>query len=126
MTSATTELFTSIGRRGHENLLEKVSGTMRFDLENDHTVEHWHLAINQGDVSVTREAQPADCVVRADHGLFERMAMGEENPIAAALRNRISVEGNLRMLVLFGRLLPGPPNARHPRPVVRGRWRRER
>lgn len=125
MTSPTTELFTSIGRRGYENLLEKVSGSLRFDLENGHEVEHWHLVINKGDVVVTQSAQPAECVVHADHDFFDRLATGEENPFTALLRNEITVEGNPRLLMLFGRLLPGPAHARHPRPATRGRWRRD-
>ncbi|MEV1289948.1 SCP2 sterol-binding domain-containing protein [Micromonospora sp. NPDC049679] len=126
MASPTTELFTGIGRRGHEALLEKVQGSLRFDLEHDQQVDHWHLAISKGDVAVTQEERPADCVVRAEQALFDKMAAGETNTFASMLRNRLTVEGNLRLLVLFERLLPGPPSARHPRPATRGRWRHER
>ncbi|SDY65537.1 SCP-2 sterol transfer family protein [Micromonospora pattaloongensis] len=126
MASPTTELFTGIGRRGHEALLEKVQGSLRFDLEHDQQTDHWHLAISRGDVTVTQEDRPADCVVRTDQGLFDKLATGESNAIASLLRNRMTVEGNLRLLVLFERLLPGPPTARHPRPATRGRWRRDR
>ncbi|PZM92831.1 MAG: sterol-binding protein [Actinobacteria bacterium] len=125
MTSPTTELFTSIGRRGYESLLEKVSGTLRFDLENGHEVEHWHLVINKGDVRVTQTEDPAECVIHADHDFFDKLATGEENTLTALLRNQITVEGDSRLLMLFGRLLPGRANARHPRPATRGRWRRD-
>jgi putative sterol carrier protein len=126
MASPTTELFTGIGRRGHESLLEKVQGSLRFDLEHDQQTEHWHLAISKGDVTVTREERPADCVVRTEQQLFDELAAGETNAIVSLLRNRLTVEGNLRLLILFERLLPGPPSARHPRPATRGRWRHER
>ena len=46
MTDATTEFFDDLGRRGHEPLLERVSGTLRFDLvrgeRTDHRPRHCH------------------------------------------------------------------------------------
>ena len=40
------------------------------------------------------------------------MASGKVNAMAAVLRGDLAVEGNAELLVLFQRLLPGPPRRR--------------
>jgi hypothetical protein len=40
--------------------------------------------------------------------LFERVARGEANALAAALRGEIDVEGEPGLLMAFERLFPGP------------------
>lgn len=108
-TNATREFFEGLARRGHEPLLEKVTGSLRFDLVRNGRTERWHLAIDKGDVTVSRKNEPADCVVRVDRSLFERIAKGEVNAFAAVLRGEAAVEGDPRLLVLCQRLLPSPP-----------------
>lgn len=122
MADPTEEFFNGLGRRGHISLLEKVKGTVRFDLAEDRETEHWFLSITEGDLGVSHEEREADCVLRTDHGLFDRVARGEENAMAALLRGAITFEGNLQLFILFERLLPGPPVAHDPRtmPVVEG------
>ena len=50
-----------------------------------------------------------------DRALFQRLANGEVNAMAALLRGAIAVEGDPQLLVMFQRLLPGPPGSRDPR-----------
>jgi putative sterol carrier protein len=107
MTDATKEFFDKLARRGHEPLLAKVSATLRFDLADGKRTDHWLVALHKGDVAVTRENIEADCVVRTDKALFNRMLTGEVNAMAALLRGSVGVEGNIQLLVLFQRLLPG-------------------
>jgi putative sterol carrier protein len=121
MSDPTATFFGEVGRRGHERLLEGVTGTIRFDLESDHRTDHWYLAISHGDVQVLREERPADAVVRADRLLFDRVASGEASPYTAWVRNELSIEGDLVLARLFQRILPGPPGARHPRTLVGAR-----
>lgn len=52
---------------------------------------------------------------------FDKVTRGEANPIAALLRNEITVQGNLLLFHYFQRLLPGPPGAHDPRELVRER-----
>lgn len=119
MTDPTEEFFDALGRRGHEPLLTEVKGTIRFDLARDHSTDHWFLSICQGDVSVSRAEGAADCVLRTDGALFDRLACGEANAHAAWLRNKITIEGNRPQLIdAFQRILPGPPGAHDPRPAV--------
>jgi putative sterol carrier protein len=108
MTDATTEFFDELGRRGHEPLLEKAAGTIRVDLEHGKRTERWRVAIDKGDVVVSRGNGEADCVVRVDRELFDVIVAGNSNAMAAMLRGAISVEGDRQLVVLFQRLLPGP------------------
>ena len=112
MPDATAEFFDAIGRRGHEPLLGSTSGTLRFDLAEGRRVEHWYVTIKKGDIAVSRENAHADAVVRLERSLFDRMATGKVNAMAAALRGVLAPEGNLGLVVSFQRLFPGPPRSR--------------
>lgn len=121
MSDATKEFFDELGRRGRERLLRKTTGTIRFDLEHDHGIDHWFVAITNGDVQVSREERDADTVIRTNNAFFDRMVRGEAKPLSAWLRNDITSEGQFRFIVLLERLFPEPPGARHPRTVARDR-----
>jgi len=114
MTDATTEFFDEVSERGHEPLLEKVTGTLRFDLRNGRKAQHWFVSIEKGDVAISRENAPADCAVQMDGALFDGVASGRENAMAALLRGAVGIEGDVELLMLFERLFPGPPGARGP------------
>lgn len=115
MTDATAEFFERLSRRGHDPLLEKATGTVRFDLARGTTTEHWVVAITKGDVGVSRRRSAADCVVHVDRDLFDRMAVGEENVMAALLRGQVVLEGNPELLIMVQRLFPGPAASRRTR-----------
>jgi hypothetical protein len=51
----------------------------------------------------------ADCVVRATKGLFDDVATGRVNAMAALLRGELVAEGNPNLLVRLQRLFPSPP-----------------
>jgi putative sterol carrier protein len=125
MTDATAELFQKLADRRHEPLLEKAIGTIRLDLVDGKRTDRWFVALDKGDVSVSRKNVAADCVVRADRRLFEAMMRGEVNAMAAYLRGELILEGDPELLVLFQRVLPGPatPSARRGS-TGRGRDRR--
>jgi len=109
--SATTEFFQELGARGHEPLLKKATGTIRFELTNGRRKARWLVKVKKGDVTVSHANVRADCVVRTDEGLFDQIVTGEVNAMAAALRGAIAVEGKPDLLVLFQRLFPGPPGS---------------
>jgi putative sterol carrier protein len=121
MPDPTADFFDELGLRGHELLLKKVSGTMRFDLSHDQQTDHWLLAIAQGDIRVSKEDRDADCVITGEKALFDRIAQGDATPLTAWLRNQIAVEGRLQLLILLERLLPGPPSACDPRTAAHRR-----
>jgi hypothetical protein len=111
------EFFQQLATHGHEPLLAKVTGTCRFDLtgvepDGGRRTDHWIVRSDAGDISVSHENVDADCVVRADRALFEGIVRGEVNSMAAMLRGALSVEGNLELLMLIQRLLPGRVDSR--------------
>ena len=109
MPDATTKFFDDLAAREHEPRLAKVSGTIRFDLTNGKDVEPWLVQVKRGDVKVVRGNGDADSVIRSDAGLFNGIAAGEVNAMAALLRGAITLEGDNELVVVFQRLFPGPP-----------------
>jgi putative sterol carrier protein len=112
MADATTTFFDTLAERGHEPLLRSTSGTLRFDLRDGNRLERWHVNVSKGDVAVSRRNAKADAVVRVDKVLFDRIAAGSVNPMAAFLRGVVGAEGDLKLVIMFNRLFPGPPRSR--------------
>ncbi|MER7461252.1 SCP2 sterol-binding domain-containing protein [Micromonospora sp. NPDC126480] len=119
MSETTRRFFEALERHGHERLLKKTNGRIRFDLEHDHEVDHWLVEIREGAVRVSQQNSDADTVIRSDSAFFDRLARGEAKPLPAWLRNEITTEGKFRFIVLLERLFAPPPGARHPRLVAR-------
>ena len=142
MPDSVVQFFEELGKRGHEPLFEGVSGTLRFDLASgeDGTrpvefargresapaeqIDHWFVEIRDGDIRVSRDAVPADCVVHTNRTVFRGFLTGRTNAQAAWLRGLMWAEGNIVMHRLFDRIFPGPPGAHDPRDFARrGRQR---
>ena len=109
MSDASADFFEDLGRRGHEPLLGHTSGTLRFELVNGGRRERWYVTLDRGDVAVSRKTGGADCVVRATKELFDDVASGHVNAMAALLRGELVAEGNPNLLVRVQRLFPSPP-----------------
>jgi len=120
MADPTVEFFDELARRGHEPLFEKATGTVRFDLKDGKT-DHWLVTVAKGDLAVSRRNTRADCVVTTDRALFDGVASGKTNGMAAVLRGAMTVEGDVQLLVLSLRLFPGSKRARRRRSTTRAR-----
>jgi putative sterol carrier protein len=122
MSDPTEEFFAELDSRGHEPMLRKATGTLRFDLVDGTNESSWFVAVKKGDVSVSHAKGQADCVMTADRHLFNAIVRGETNAMAAILRGEISVQGDPELLVLFQRVFAGPAESiqRH-EAVVAGR-----
>lgn len=114
------QFFQKLDRRGHEPLLAKVTGRARVDVvEGGHT-DRWLVTVNKGDIAVSHEGGPAECAIRAERALFERLCRGEENAMAAVLRGALVCSGEVELLFAIQRIFPGPPRERQPQDSVRG------
>jgi putative sterol carrier protein len=111
MTDPTADFFTQLGKRGHDPMLRKATGTLRFDLADRTSKATWSVALKRGDVSVSRSKDDADCVVATNRPLFDAVVRGETNAMAALLRGEITVEGDSELLVLFQRVFAGPADS---------------
>jgi len=109
MAQPTGEFFEGLAERGHEPLLEKATGSIRFDLANGKKAQRWLVAIDKGDVAVSHKSTAPDCTLRSTEELFDDIVLGKENAMAAVLRGAVTVDGDPELLVLFQRLFPGPP-----------------
>jgi putative sterol carrier protein len=108
MADATSEFFDRLGERGDAPMLARMKGSIRFDLKRDGRTEHWRVEGRRGAVTVSHAAGPADCVVRADAALFDDLARGRANAMAATLRGQLELDGAPGLLVRFQRLFPAP------------------
>ena len=117
ITDSSAALFGELGSRGHESLLGNASGVVRFDLVDGEKTDRWLVTLDKGSVSVSRKNAAADCVVRADKTLFDAMAVGEVNALAAYLRGGLALESDPELLVLIQRVFPGPATTHRGRDV---------
>jgi putative sterol carrier protein len=124
MADATTKFMNDLGRRGHDPLLRKVTESVRFDLVTGNKTDRWLVRIDDGEVTVSHEGGAADTIIRADRELFDRMARGEANPVAAVLRGDVGWEGSWKSLVAVQRLFPGPQSTGQRQPSAPGRKKR--
>ena len=113
MSDPTSEFFSGLAARGQVPMLRSSGGTIRFDLEDGDRVEHWYVTIKRGTVTVSHDRGDADCAVSASKELFDRLASGTANAMAAALRGLVQAGGDLSLLISFQRLFPGPPADSH-------------
>ena len=112
MADAAGDFFDTLGRRSPHPALRRASGTVAIEVVNGRARRRWLVTIDKGDVKVARTGGPADVTVRADEAVFRALASGRTSPLAAVLRGSLMVAGDPRLLVLFSRLLPGPPKRR--------------
>jgi predicted lipid carrier protein YhbT len=109
MIDPTTEFFAELARKGHEPLVDKVNGSIRFDITDGKRKRRWLVSMDRGNVTVSRRNAAADVVVRGEAALVDRIVTGETNAMAAVLRGALQVEGEVEPLMFFQRLFPGPP-----------------
>jgi putative sterol carrier protein len=109
MSDAIAEFFEGLTRADRVPLLERVTGTLRVELDSGAQTERRLVAIDRGRVSVSGRHGKADCTIRTDRELFEGMVSGRVNAMAALLRGQVAVEGNPNLLLQFQRLFSSPP-----------------
>jgi hypothetical protein len=109
----TERFFETLAAYGHAPLLRKASGVTRFDIVEGKRASRWFVSVDKGDLTVSRRGSgEPDCVIRAEKVLFDRIASGKVNPVAAVLRGDVTIDGDWRLLVWMQRMFPGPPRRR--------------
>jgi putative sterol carrier protein len=97
------EFLTELGGQTHVRLLERASGTVLIELEDDGQTERWYVNVKRGDVSLSRSmprsASAPDCVLRTKASTFKAIRTGQLNLMAAVLRGLLSIEGRVALVV---------------------------
>ncbi len=106
-----SEFFASLTQPGHIATFAGESASIRFDVVDGANIDRWHLTINKGVVTVTRQNRAADAVARVERRYLEAIVTGRLNAQAAMLRGLVTCEGNIAALMMFQRCLPGPPGS---------------
>ena len=114
MPDPTSEFFEGLADRGRIPSLQRISRTLRIDVDRDGRNDHWRLDIRRGSVAVTR-SEPnteADCVIAASGELMDDLVTGRANAMASTLRDELVMSGDPNVLVRFQRLFPNPTGRR--------------
>lgn len=104
---ATAKFFAGLAEPRREPLLANASGSIRIELRQGKRTEARTVVVDRGEVRLT-DTRDATCRIAADRELFNRLVSGQTNAVAAMLRGAVAVEGDLELLILFQRTLPGP------------------
>jgi hypothetical protein len=112
VTDSIASFFDELAQRGHDPRLRRGSGAVRFESGKGARARAWHVELSKGNITVSQKRGQAHCTLRADDETTAAILSGRLNPVAAVLRGAVEVEGDTRLLVLFRRLLPGPPPKR--------------
>lgn len=114
MSTSAGEYLQRMGSGRHPDLPETTAGTVRLDIREDGYTDHWYLTIDHQHVEVSRSGEEAELVVRADREAFDRLASGQTHLAASLLRNELTLQGDIRLLMMLRRIFPGPSDARNP------------
>jgi predicted lipid carrier protein YhbT len=106
-----SQFFADLAAPGHLATFEGDSATLRFDVHDGGQVQHWYVAVTNGDVAVSRQTKAADAVIHVERPTFEAIVTGRMNAQAALLRGVLTCEGSMAALMMFQRCLPGPPGS---------------
>jgi len=106
-----SQFFADLAAPGHLATFEGHSATLRFDVHDGGQVQHWYMAVSNGDVAVTRQNKAADAVIHVERPPFEAIVTGRMNAQAALLRGVLTCEGSMAALLMFQRCLPGPADS---------------
>jgi putative sterol carrier protein len=103
MATELEEFTEQLGYRGHVRLLERTSGTVLVELDDDGRTERWYVNVKRGDVSLAKslpaKASAPDCTLKTKASTFKAIRTGQLNLLAAILRGLLSIEGKVALAV---------------------------
>ena len=98
------EFFEQLAARtaGGSERTRGLTATYRFDVEG---AGSWHVAIDDGAVSVTESDAAADCVIGVSEDTLLGVVNGRQSPTGALLMGRIRLEGDAALAMRLRDLL---------------------
>jgi putative sterol carrier protein len=106
---ATTKFFEKLASFEGKPARQRGTTIVRFELRNDDKIDRWRVTLTEDGIDVTHRGGGADCIVHGDRAIFDRIASGHANAMAAMLRGALVIEGDPASLIWLQRLFPGPP-----------------
>jgi hypothetical protein len=103
------KFFQDLARSGPQPLLARVSGSIRIEVVDGDTCERFRIDVQKGLVKFSRRNGRADANIRIERQLCADIVTGRENAMAAMLRGELVPDGDLRLVMSFSRVFPGPP-----------------
>jgi putative sterol carrier protein len=100
---AVDTLLEKLASKGVGPEIQGMIATFQLDVEN---VGRRYLIVDEDGITISQGPTDADCALGCSAADFIRMMEGTLNPLAAFLRGRVRVAGNLAVAASFGRLLP--------------------
>ena len=114
MVDATTRFFeTSTGGR-YEPCWRSPAEASASDLHEGARTTHWLMRSTGESIEVSREDREADTVIGTSPALFENLAAGREDGVAALLRGDITVTRGPPVGAAVGAALPQPSGCLRP------------
>ncbi|MEQ4300224.1 SCP2 sterol-binding domain-containing protein [Plantactinospora sp. B6F1] len=117
----TAEFFAQVPYRARTALTHRHNGTILIELLENGRREPWHISVEHGQASVSREHRAADCTLTLERSLFDRIVDGEAQFGPYLFRGRVLLKGDFQAFAILRRLLPDMKGARDPRSLAPGR-----
>jgi putative sterol carrier protein len=105
VTDCIQSFFDRLARDGHQPVLEKATGTVRFDIRDGDRTDYALVRIDRGDLTVSVEEAEADCYVHIPRAVLEDVVCGGKNMMAAHTRGEVRSEGAVELFILIQRLM---------------------
>lgn len=86
------EFFTQLPERADPAKTAGMHNTYVFDVQD---VGQWTVAVDDGTVSVTEGAGPADCTISASEDTLVRIASGEASATTAYMTGKLRIDGDM-------------------------------
>ena len=92
MVESVREFFESIEQRVDPARTVGTTGSYRFEIAGAGT---WHVAVDDGKVTVRESADEADCVIAASEAHFMKILRGEASATTAYMTGKLKVKGDV-------------------------------
>jgi putative sterol carrier protein len=109
MSDPVEEFFAGLGQRGFEPLLKHNSGSIRFDLLDGGTTDHWRVFIDKGTLTVGRGEAAADSALTLDRSTLVDVIAGKQNLMNVIILGQAGITGDTERIVSFQRLFGNRP-----------------
>ena len=105
----TEQFFEELGQRGSSHSSPSSRDVCASKSSMDAKTSHWIVAIDKGNLEVSRDGGDRACSIRATRRCSIDWPRGEENAMAATLRGALVCTGDVDLLLAIQRVFPGPP-----------------